>query len=85
MKKRSPNPNAKGKLLHSTGFQRTEGLCKELRMLPYLFRIRSDAPNEEGMTPAKQKKGRTFHHPLLCADLRRIHIFLGAAISPAQE
>ena len=46
----------KGELLERTGLQGTEELHKELRVLPYLFGIRGDAPNEEGMAPEKQNK-----------------------------
>lgn len=34
----------------------TEGLHKELRVLPYLPGIGADAADEEGMAPAKQRK-----------------------------
>lgn len=46
----------KGELLERTELQGTEGLHKELRVLPYLFGIRGDTPNEEGMAPVKQKE-----------------------------
>lgn len=68
---------AKGELLERAGLQGTKGL-----VLPYLFGIRGDAANEEGMAPAKQQKQTSII--LLCADLRRPHTILGAAISPVQ-
>lgn len=49
-------PTVKWELLERSGLQGTEGLHKELRVLPYLFGIRGDAPNEEGMAPTKQKE-----------------------------
>lgn len=44
----------KGELLEKN--EGSEGLCKELRVLPYLPGIRGDAPDEKGMAPGKQKE-----------------------------
>lgn len=54
----------------------TEGLRKEVRVLPYLPGIRGDASDEEGMAPGKQKEEPWItssmltleHFTLLCAN-----------------